>query len=68
MVDIDDVVVAAAAKYLRGICHDALDQQTGVGYEVCAKLFLKFDAASRHANSRTTNVIPSFHVRVVDFD
>jgi len=34
MVDIDEVVVKAAAKHLRGLCGDSLDKLTGPNYEV----------------------------------
>ena len=34
MVDIDEIVVSAATKYLRGICYDSMDQLVGDNYEV----------------------------------
>ena len=37
MVDIDEIVVSAATKYLRGICYDSMDQLVGDNYEVLHK-------------------------------
>ena len=34
MVDIDGIVVSAAAKHLRGICYDSLDALKSSNYEV----------------------------------
>ena len=45
MVDIDEIVVSAATKYLRGICYDSMDQLVGDNYEVfylIKKLKIKF--------------------------
>lgn len=34
MLEIDDVVIDASTKYLRGICNDKMDELVGEGYEV----------------------------------
>lgn len=34
MIEIDEVVITAARKHLRGICSDAMDQYDGENYKV----------------------------------
>ncbi|XP_072178221.1 spermine synthase-like [Diadema setosum] len=51
MVEIDQVVIDAAVKYLRGICHDSMDQLKGENYEVivadCIPIMQKYIAEGK---------------------
>lgn len=35
MLEIDEVVMRACAKYMRSICGDVLDKRSGPNYQVC---------------------------------